>query len=67
MSTVPGCDVTTVQQHYKGSTSTNGKCFFSLKKKMFEQKKNQKQKKVEKCYKQMEKFSNDILKCKNQT
>ena len=22
MSTVPGCDVTTVQQHYKGSTST---------------------------------------------
>ena len=21
MSTVPGCDVTTVQQHYKGSTS----------------------------------------------
>ena len=22
MSAVPGCDVTTVQQHYKGSTST---------------------------------------------
>ena len=25
MSTVPGCDVTTVQQHYKGSTSTSSR------------------------------------------